>query len=115
MDKGTATTCIFCKIINKDIDSEFIFENDDFIVIKDLVPKAPIHLLIIPKTHIPTLNDLDNDSIGSSLFNIAKELATRFNVAKDGYRLILNCIKKGGQSVFHMHLHFLAGKQMSVF
>jgi histidine triad (HIT) family protein len=102
-------------MVSKEIPVDFIYENDDFVVINDIDPKAPIHNLIISKKHIPTLNDIEDDKINAGMLNVAKKLAANHNVAEDGYRLILNCNKMGGQSVFHIHMHFLAGKQMHGF
>ncbi len=107
--------CIFCKIINGEIKTDFVYEDDSTIVIKDINPKAPIHLLIIPKQHIPTLNDINDEKIMSSLLKTTQRVAKQHGVADEGYRLIINCNEKGGQSVYHVHIHFLAGEQMHGF
>ncbi len=107
--------CIFCKIKNGEIKSDIVYQDDKVFVIKDINPKAPIHYLIIPKEHTPTLNDLENEDTMALFFKTAKFLAKKEKVADDGYRLILNCNEKGGQSVFHIHMHFLAGAQMHGF
>ncbi len=100
--------CIFCKIINKEISSNFIFEDEDIIVINDLHPKSRIHMLIIPKKHIPTiseLEDLDQNLIGK-IFLVTRNLAKQNNI--NWYKLIFNVWKDGWQEVMHIHLHFLA-------
>jgi histidine triad (HIT) family protein len=103
--------CIFCKIINKEISTEFLKENDELVVFKDIHPLAPVHLLIVPKKHIRSINDLseeDRYSV-SSLIMTAKEMAKQFSVDKTGYRLFFNVEKGGGQEVFHLHLHLIGG------
>jgi len=100
--------CIFCKIINKEIPSESIISNDDFIVLNDLHPKAKTHLLIVPRKHIETITDLeDNDSdLIWKMFLLARDIAKQRWI--DGYRLQFNVGKWWWQEVFHIHLHFLA-------
>lgn len=106
--------CIFCKIANKEIDAKIIYEDDHIVAFDDLYPKAPTHKLIIPRKHIATLNDIKKDDkhlVGSLMF-VAQQLAKELNVADNGYRVIMNCNKGGGQEVYHIHLHLLAGRQM---
>ncbi|HIC87680.1 MAG TPA: histidine triad nucleotide-binding protein [Aquificae bacterium] len=106
--------CIFCKIINKELPSEIVYEDDKVIAFKDINPQAPIHILICPKKHIETINDLkeeDKDIIGH-IFLVAKKIAKDLNVDKRGYRIIVNCNKEGGQEIYHIHFHFLAGKPL---
>jgi len=112
MGEGKDRNCIFCKIIDGMIKSEPVYSDENVIVIKDIYPKAPLHLLIIPKKHIPTLNDVNDETIPVILFDTVKKIAKMFNVAETGYRLIINCNAMGGQSVYHIHMHFIAGKQM---
>jgi histidine triad (HIT) family protein len=103
--------CIFCKIINKEIPTEFLKENDELVVFKDIHPLAPIHILIVPKKHIRSINDLSEEdrSAVSSLIMTAKEMAKQISVDKTGYRLFFNVEKGGGQEVFHLHLHLIGG------
>ena len=104
--------CIFCKIINKEVPVTLLQETDDIIVIKDISPKAPIHNLIIPKKHIENVADVqpEDASIFGKLFLAAQDLAKQNKISD--FRLVINNGKNAGQSVFHLHLHFLAGKQM---
>lgn len=108
-------SCIFCKIINREIPGEIIYETDDVIVFKDINPKAPVHFLIIPKAHLGSVNDIDPEfiEIAGKLLYTAKVMAEKLNIAKQGYRLIINCGKDSGQIVDHLHLHFLAGKKFN--
>jgi len=107
--------CLFCQIINGQISTPFVFENNQLIVIKDIHPKAPVHLLIIPKKHIPSINYLTDDDrqIIGDMFLAAKQLAETHQVANDGYRLIINTNSFAGQTVNHLHLHLLGGKKLS--
>ena len=107
--------CIFCKIINKSIPSKIIHEDELAIAFDDIHPQAPIHTLIIPKKHIVNIidiNDSDRELIGH-LFLIAKNVATKRNLDKSGFRLIINNGAGAGQSVFHIHVHLLAGRRFS--
>lgn len=106
--------CIFCKIINKQESSEILYENDRFIVIKDINPKASVHLLIIPKKHISSLKEVgqeDKELLGE-LILVARELAEQKGLK--GYKLIINVGREGGQIVEHLHLHLLGGKPVEL-
>lgn len=106
--------CIFCKIIKGEIQSQNVYEDTDVIAFKDIQPKAPVHLLIIPRKHIPTLLNLtenEKDIIGK-LVLVANKLAKEQNIAESGYRLVFNCNRDAGQAVFHLHLHLLGGRQL---
>ncbi|MFO7750674.1 MAG: histidine triad nucleotide-binding protein [Desulfobacteraceae bacterium] len=103
--------CLFCKIANKEIPSEFLYEDDDFVVFKDIKPHAPVHLLIVPKRHIRSINDLtdqDRDTV-SGLFILAARMAKEQGVDQSGYKLLFNVEKGGGQVIFHLHLHLMGG------
>ena len=105
---------LFTKIINREIPADIIYEDDDVIAFNDINPQAPIHLLIVPKKEIKTLNDLnesDKEIVGK-LFITAKNLARKLNIDKKGYRTVFNCNEDGGQTVFHIHLHLLGGRQL---
>jgi len=107
--------CLFCKIIDKKIPANIVFENDNYLVFDDIQPKAPVHKLIIPKRHIPTLNDLSEAdlSIISDIFKIAQKIAIECNIAENGYRIINNCNSDAGQTVFHVHFHLLGGAPLT--
>ena len=107
--------CIFCKIANKDIPSEIVYEDDRVIAFKDLNPQAPVHILVIPKKHISTLNDIeekDSALIGHIYYTI-KKLAKDMEIDEDGFRVVSNCGEFGGQTVFHIHFHLLGGRKFS--
>ncbi len=106
--------CVFCKIVNKEIPAEIIHEEEGILAFKDLKPVAPVHLLIIPKKHIPSVNHLegeDSELIGK-LFLVAQKLAKKYEIDKSGYRLIFNVGKDAGQTVDHLHLHLIGGKRL---
>ena len=106
--------CLFCKIISKEISSEMLFEDDRIIAIKDINPKAPVHLLIIPKKHFSTVLDIqeeDHELIGS-IFSVANHLAIEQEIDRSGFRLVVNCGEGAGQSVFHIHYHLLGGRPL---
>ena len=105
---------IFTKIINKEIPADIVYEDDLCLAFKDINPQAPIHLLIIPKKPIATINDIaeeDRELVGH-LFFTAGKIAKDLGFAEDGYRAVMNCNKNGGQDVYHIHLHLLAGKRL---
>jgi histidine triad (HIT) family protein len=108
---------IFQMILDKEIESEIIYEDDKIFSIKDINPAAKVHLLIIPKKRINTINDLQNDDkdlIGSMVL-VAKELARKYEIEESGYRLVWNTNKDGGQTVYHIHLHLLGGEKLREF
>jgi len=104
--------CLFCNIVKGDIDTEFLLETEDVVVFKDINPHAPVHLLIVPKRHIRSINDLtDADrTVVAEMLMVGKEMAAQQQVAEAGYKLLFNVEHGGGQRVFHLHLHLLAGK-----
>jgi len=106
--------CLFCKIAAKTIPSDIVYESDQLLAFRDINPRAPTHLLIIPRRHIATTNDLapgDEALIGQMVLT-AIQLAKGEGLAEDGYRLVWNCNRHGGQEVFHIHLHLLGGRAM---
>ena len=107
--------CLFCKIANKNINAKIAFENERVIAFHDLFPQAPIHILIIPKTHYTTLNDVPmrEAALLGELISTATLIAKELDVAESGYRVVMNCNADGGQSVYHIHLHLLAGRRLS--
>lgn len=106
---------LFLKIIEREIPADIVFENEELLAFRDIDPKAPVHVLVIPKRRIPTANDLqptDGEMVGR-LVLAAAEIARQEGLAEDGYRLVLNCNEQGGQSVYHLHLHLLGGRKMA--
>ena len=106
--------CIFCKIINKEIPADIVYQDDEIIAFKDIAPVAPVHLLIIPKKHILSVNNLeleDKELIGR-LFLTARKIAKEQGVSETGYRLVINIGKDAGQTIDHLHLHLLGGKKL---
>ena len=105
---------IFDKIINKEIPAEIVYENETVLAFKDINPQAPTHVLFIPKTRIATINDIkDNQAeLIGRLYLAARDYAKEIGEDENGYRVVMNCNQNGGQEVYHIHLHFLAGRQM---
>ncbi len=101
--------CLFCKIIDKKIPADIVYEDEQVLAFRDIHPKAPVHILIIPKRHIATLNDLDNIELSGYLLHMAAKIAQLEGIAEEGYRTIINCNEAGGQEVYHLHLHILGG------
>ena len=108
--------CIFCKIANKEINSNVVFEDDMVIAIRDLDPKAPEHVLIIPKKHIASVNefqDSDKELAAHILVDVVQKVASKLNIDKSGYRVVINTGDDGGQTVHHLHVHILGGRSMT--
>ena len=106
--------CLFCKMASGEIKPDVLYEDDDVLAFRDINPQAPVHALIIPKRHISTLNDLeeqDAETIGK-LFLAASNVAKQEGIDEAGYRTLINCNEQGGQVVFHVHLHLLGGRRM---
>lgn len=106
--------CIFCRIIRGELPNAKLYEGDGVIAFRDINPQAPVHILIIPKEHFTSLNEvpLDKMALVQELFAAAKLLAAKENIQERGYRLVMNIRKEGGQSVDHVHLHLLGAKQL---
>ena len=107
--------CLFCKIAAGQIPASLVHQDDELIAFKDINPQAPLHVLIIPRRHIPTLNDLTpaDDALVGAMFRRAAALAAEHGYAERGYRAVFNCNQAAGQTVFHVHLHVLAGRSLS--
>ena len=107
--------CLFCNIAAGNIPADIIYQDDDVCAFRDIAPQAPTHLLVIPRQHISTTNDLDTDnsSIIGKMAQCAAKLAAEQGIAQDGYRLVMNCNNHGGQTVYHIHMHILGGRQLS--
>ena len=106
--------CIFCQIAQGKIPAKLVYQDEEVVAFPDLHPKAPQHLLIIPRRHIPTLNDVtaDDTLLAGHLLQVAKKLAGELGIAESGYRVLMNVNEGGGQAVFHIHLHLLGGRIM---
>ena len=106
--------CIFCKIANKEINSDFVYEDDEIIAFKDINPQAPIHILVIPKKHIESIIDLtdEDEMLVGKMYTAVRKIAKKLNIEESGFRLIVNCGKGAGQEVPHLHFHILAGKRL---
>ncbi len=106
--------CLFCKILEGDIPTHLVYQDDQVIAFNDINPQAPIHLLVIPRKHISTLNEItDADTpIVGHMVKIAQQLAQANNLDEKGYRMVMNCNEHGGQTIFHIHLHLLGGRQL---
>lgn len=106
---------LFLKIIDRSIPADIVYEDDQVLAFRDIEPQAPVHILIIPKQRIETLNAISqrDESLLGHMVLVAQQIATREEVADDGYRLVFNCNPNGGQSVYHIHLHLLGGRQMT--
>ena len=106
--------CLFCKVISGEMKSDVVYQDDQVVAFKDIDPKAPHHILVIPRKHISTLNHIKEDDtlLLGNMMQAAKAIAADLGVEKEGYRLVLNTNQMGGQAVYHIHLHILAGRQM---
>lgn len=106
--------CLFCKMVSGEIAPDKVYEDGDVLAFRDINPQAPLHVLVIPKIHITTLNDVDevNAAILGKMYLAVKKIALQEGVAADGFRTVMNCNQDGGQTVFHIHLHLLAGRAL---
>ena len=104
-----SSDCIFCKIVNKEIPSNFIFENDKVIAFNDLNPQAPVHFLVIPKKHYSSLNDIDSKEAFADIFSAIPEITKKLEIKE--YRTVVNTGESAGQTVFHIHVHVMADRK----
>jgi len=109
------TDCLFCKINNGEIPAEILYQDDDVTAFRDISAQAPTHFLVIPKKHIATINDLDtaDANLVGKMFLVARQVAAEEGIDESGFRTVMNCNSDGGQTVFHIHLHVLGGRQLS--
>lgn len=105
--------CLFCRFAADPASVKLVAETADAIAFHDIAPKAPVHVLVVPKKHVATLNDLDDAALGGKLLLLAKDVAQKLGVAESGWRAVLNCNADAGQSVFHIHLHVLGGRALA--
>jgi len=108
-------SCIFCKIVKKEIPAKTVFENNDILAFEDIRPQAPVHLLVISKHHIAKISDLSDEDtdLVARMVLVAKEMAKDRKIADSGYRIVINCNQDAGQDVFHLHLHLLGGRKFA--
>ena len=107
--------CIFCKIIAGEIPADIVFQNEEFIAFRDIKPIAPVHILIVPKSHIVSVAEVnpEHEGLMGRLILQAKSIAESENISASGYRLVTNCGAEGGQLVAHLHFHLLGGRQLN--
>ena len=104
--------CIFCRIASKRIPVEVAFENEEFIAFHDLNPQAPVHALLIPRTHFPTIMDMTDEGLLGRAMKAVQQTAIALCLPQEGFRTVLNCRDNGGQTVYHVHWHILGGRFM---
>ncbi|MEN9500887.1 MAG: hypothetical protein RI964_172 [Pseudomonadota bacterium] len=109
------SNCLFCRIAAGDIPAKIAYQDEDVVAFHDINPQAPLHVLVIPRKHIATINDLqaDDAEIVGKLFLVAQQIAAEAGYSDDGYRVVMNCGVDAGQTVFHIHLHLLAGRRLT--
>ncbi len=108
-----ADACLFCRIVAKEIPAKIVAETADCVAFRDVNPEAPVHVLIVPRAHVPSLNEVTDATIVGKLAQLAKDLAQREGLTERGYRLVINTNADAGQTVFHLHMHLLGGRKMS--
>ena len=106
------TDCLFCKMVSGEIKPDFVYENDRILAFRDINPQAPVHVLIIPKEHIATMNELSDPILAGELLIATRQIADKEGLAAGGYRIVVNCNRDGGQDVYHLHLHLVGGRQL---
>ena len=108
------TDCLFCKMVSGEIEPDLVYEDDEVVAFRDINPQAPTHVLVVPREHIATLNELQprHAELVGRMFLAAKEVARKEGIEQRGYRTVINCNREAGQSVFHIHLHVLGGRAM---
>ena len=106
--------CIFCKIINKEIPSSIVYEDEEILAFKDINPQAPVHIIVIPKKHIEKITDIQekDEKVIGKIYSVINKIAEEQGIAKDGFRVIINCGENGGQEVKHIHFHLLGGAKL---
>ena len=109
------TETLFTRIRDREIEADFVHEDDEIMAIRDINPQAPVHILIIPREPIPTVNDLteEHEGLVGRMFRVARQVAEQEGIAEDGYRLVVNTNPQGGQDIYHIHLHLLGGRRMT--
>ena len=108
-----ADDCLFCKIVRHEIPAKLVYEGDDCIAFRDIDPKAPVHVLVVPRVHVGSLNEASDAAMIGRLAMAAAEIARQEGIAESGYRAVFNTNRDAGQTVFHLHLHLLGGRHMA--
>ncbi len=108
--------CIFCKIINKEIPSDIVYEDEEIIAFKDIAPKAPVHIIVIPKKHIGKITEIEkeDETVIGEIYSAINKIAEEQGIAERGFRVIINCGEDGGQEVNHVHFHLLGGTKLGM-
>jgi histidine triad (HIT) family protein len=107
---ATTDTCLFCRIVRGEVPAKLVYETPDVVAFRDIKPQAPYHIVVIPRQHVATLNDVDDPALVGRLAMAGAEIAKREGFSERGYRTVINANEHGGQTVFHLHLHLLAGR-----
>lgn len=107
--------CIFCKIINKEIPSTIVYEDEEILAFKDIAPQAPVHIVVIPKKHIEKITQIskEDEAVIGRIYTVINKIASEQGIAEDGFRVIINCGENGGQEVKHIHFHLLGGTKLT--
>jgi len=108
-----ADACLFCRIARKEIPATLVAETDECVAFRDINPEAPVHILVIPRDHIPSASAVKDAAVVGKMTQLAAELAKREGIAESGYRLVMNTNADAGQTVFHLHMHLLGGRRMA--
>ena len=108
-----AESCIFCRIAHGEIPAQMVANNKEIVAFRDLNPQAPVHILIVPKKHVASLDDATDAQLLGQMMSLATAIARQEKIAKTGYRTVINTGKNGGQSVDHLHMHLLGGREMT--
>lgn len=105
--------CIFCNIIEKKLEADWVYEDEDIVAFRDVNPQAPFHFLVVPRRHLKTLNEVEESGLLGNMMLVAARVAREHGFADKGYRVVVNCNEDGGQTVFHVHFHVLGGRRMT--
>jgi histidine triad (HIT) family protein len=108
-----ADDCLFCRIVRREIPVALVYETDECVAFRDINPQAPVHVLVVPKAHIASLNDATNATLLGQVAMAAADIAKKEGIAESGYRTVMNTNRAGGQTVFHIHMHLLGGRPMT--
>ncbi len=105
-------SCVFCKIVSKEVPAKIVYEDENVVAFDDINPQGPVHVLVVPKKHVENVMMIDDYKILEYIFDTIKKVASLKGIDKDGFRVVVNHLRKGGQTVFHLHFHVIGGRQM---